>query len=109
MATAPNQDVQHSIEQDSDEFGSAGTSVYGNFHQYYRFNSVEERLQHLSPELLICLKQRADAAKQCISLLDIGCNEGALTLALVQRIRERGLCHLLVIAEQTSLTAVLCC
>lgn len=57
----------------------------GNFHTYYKFNPTEERMQYL-PENLA--SQIIQSGSSDFSLLDIGCNEGDLTIALLDRFSQ---------------------
>ncbi|KAF0719001.1 Aste57867_1344 [Aphanomyces stellatus] len=57
--------------------------VFGNFHDYYDFNPESERLRFLTPDIRRALRQYFLAQPgQKGSLLDVGCNEGKLTMGL---------------------------
>ncbi|GFY68867.1 pre-miRNA 5'-monophosphate methyltransferase [Trichonephila inaurata madagascariensis] len=53
-----------------------GAARFGNFINYYTFNSVSKRLQAIPPDLLLQFKNSP------IVCLDIGCNSGELTTGL---------------------------
>lgn len=55
----------------------AGTSRYGNFHNYYEFNPTDKRLKLLTPDWVLPLSDRKK-----LTALDIGCNSGELTVEL---------------------------
>lgn len=78
-------------------------AVYGNFHNYYSFNAVNERMQFL-PDLLPLLLSNPSACTTSstiattatpstalpatFSYLDVGCNEGDVTLHCAAAFRE---------------------
>ncbi|GFT91723.1 pre-miRNA 5'-monophosphate methyltransferase [Nephila pilipes] len=53
-----------------------GAARFGNFINYYTFNSVSKRLQAIPPDLLLFFE------KKPILCLDVGCNSGELTTGL---------------------------
>jgi SAM-dependent methyltransferase len=53
---------------------------FGNFHQYYHFNPVQKRISLFSEQLQTLYASLADG--DSTTYLDVGCNEGDLTLAL---------------------------
>lgn len=70
-----------------------GASPFGNFHNYYSFNSVEQRFCFLPRDLaatLLAVRRAAlgsaagenTQAANMLSFLDIGCNEGNISLAM---------------------------
>jgi SAM-dependent methyltransferase len=66
---------------------------YGNFHNYYHFHPPQERLDIISKNKGI-LDRIADRWKHLdnppiFTLLDIGCNQGDLTMALARLIHSR--------------------
>jgi len=58
-------------------------SPFGNFHNYYKFNPPNERLQYIPAELGLRLFQQANELKQELTFLDVGCNEGDMTFDFV--------------------------
>ena len=62
----------------------SGFAVHGNFWNYYQFNEVQARLTYLDIEkvLEIVNKQASDH----ITLFDVGCNEGDVTLAIFEKL-----------------------
>ncbi|TYZ64895.1 hypothetical protein PybrP1_001118 [[Pythium] brassicae (nom. inval.)] len=64
--------------------------VLGNFHAYYSFNPVDERLRFMDAAMsravqaaLLALESRSEATEgTSTTVLDVGCNEGDLTLGL---------------------------
>jgi tRNA1(Val) A37 N6-methylase TrmN6 len=61
----------------------SGFAQYGNFWNYYEFNKVDERLRFLDEEQVAAIfHQKTDHDN--INIMDIGCNEGNLTLAVEQ-------------------------
>ena len=63
--------------------------LLGNFHSYYKFNSTKERLKFLSPDIVSILQEHliGSEEQESLQLWDIGCNEGNLTLGLVECFR----------------------
>eukprot|EP00124_Ichthyophonus_hoferi_P006058 Ihof_evm1s1162 gene=Ihof_evmTU1s1162 len=57
---------------------------YGNFHNYYEFNPAAERLRFLydTPEGQDLKNNLLSSSQGPITALDVGCNEGDLTLSL---------------------------
>ena len=58
---------------------------YGNFSNYYNFHSVSERVGEVPDSVLRSL---APQKGQVVHVLDIGCNEGALSIAILMKLRE---------------------
>uniref|UniRef100_M4BIA2 RNA methyltransferase n=1 Tax=Hyaloperonospora arabidopsidis (strain Emoy2) TaxID=559515 RepID=M4BIA2_HYAAE len=63
--------------------------IFGNFHAYYSFNPVHERLRFMDVQTTNALKRALlvkesteDAADETFTIIDIGCNEGDLTIGL---------------------------
>jgi SAM-dependent methyltransferase len=54
---------------------------YGNFHNYYNFHPVSERLQHLPAGMFKAIWE-SDGCGKIFAMLDVGCNEGDLTIQL---------------------------
>lgn len=78
---------------------------HGNFHNYYAFNPAEERTRLLPADLVPRLVASAvgaggaasaggaagaDADAPVLSVLDVGCNEGDLSLAMADALRAGG-------------------
>ncbi|KAL0592310.1 hypothetical protein ABG067_000418 [Albugo candida] len=86
-------DSETAHENDSTETYSIDESghVFGNFPSYYRFNLVSERLRFLNQDTIQALRNylfripEQDAGRPAF-LLDVGCNEGNLTIALYRRL-----------------------
>eukprot|EP00128_Syssomonas_multiformis_P010731 Colp12_sorted_trinity150504_noHs@11840 len=68
-----------------DEWETEGHK-FGNFQNYYSFNKVDARLGFMTED--VCKLIRGDQER--IFFLDVGCNEGDLTLALQQKLRKTG-------------------
>jgi len=68
----------------------SGTTLYGNFHNYYKFNAVEERLRCITEgsQCLRCIAQEHMGASEPFTMLDLGCNEGDVSLAMIAIMRE---------------------
>jgi SAM-dependent methyltransferase len=75
------------------------SAPFGNFHTYYRFNAIQQRLQFVPSQLaaeILRLKRARRASQlpvdpeesslQRFSFLDVGCNEGNLTIGLMQHL-----------------------
>ena len=60
---------------------------YGNFGCYYSFHSAIERIDQISAEDIRSYWINC-GSPPCIAVLDIGCNEGDLSVGLVQKIRD---------------------
>ncbi|RLO07066.1 hypothetical protein DYB28_007821, partial [Aphanomyces astaci] len=57
--------------------------IYGNFHDYYDFNPESERLRFLTSDVRHALRQHFYSQPNAQgTLLDVGCNEGKLTMGL---------------------------
>ncbi|KAJ0394047.1 hypothetical protein P43SY_000968 [Pythium insidiosum] len=59
--------------------------VLGNFHTYYSFNPANERLRFMDTETRQALRHgllRAGGSSESATILDVGCNEGDLTIGL---------------------------
>ncbi|XP_066305413.1 pre-miRNA 5'-monophosphate methyltransferase-like [Branchiostoma lanceolatum] len=65
-----------------DEF-SPGAAPFGNFINYYSFNPPENRLKLLPAEFYTIIKK--NCADRLLLGLDIGCNSGDLTAALLEQ------------------------
>ncbi|XP_003739521.1 probable RNA methyltransferase CG11342 [Galendromus occidentalis] len=63
----------------------AGTSRFGNFHNYYEFNPISKRLKLLTPDWVLPLSDR-----KSLRALDIGCNSGELTVELHSHLKLLG-------------------
>ncbi|CAI5711747.1 unnamed protein product [Hyaloperonospora brassicae] len=71
--------------------------IFGNFHAYYSFNPVHERLRFMDAqtadalrrELLMKESSGANAADETLTVIDIGCNEGDLTIGLYNALTGR--------------------
>ncbi|XP_033104850.1 pre-miRNA 5'-monophosphate methyltransferase-like [Anneissia japonica] len=64
-----------------------GAAPFGNFINYYSFNPPENRLQLLTDSLFNTLTNGIHSNK--ISVLDIGCNAGDLTVELYKSLTQR--------------------
>jgi len=74
-----------------DEKNTAGGAPFGNFHQYYQFNSVPERLAKIPSGLAAELLRGSRAAldrENDFFVLDVGCNEGDLIVELVKHLED---------------------
>lgn len=67
----------------------SGFAPFGNFWNYYQFNTVEERLQYIPIEEVI--DDIFSKGNEKMSVLDVGCNEGDISNALKQRIIRKNL------------------
>jgi len=63
----------------------AGTSRYGNFHNYYEFNPPDKRLKLLTPDWVLPLSDRTE-----LKAIDVGCNSGELTFELHSHLKLLG-------------------
>lgn len=68
--------------------GDAEGHVLGNFHAYYSFNPVYERLRFMDARTSRALREallspKAEGDASAATVVDIGCNEGKLLLAAV--------------------------
>lgn len=70
--------------------------VLGNFHAYYSFNPVHERLRFMDVQTanalrraLLVRKSTEDKAHETSTVIDIGCNEGDLTIGLYDALDGR--------------------
>lgn len=61
--------------------------VYGNFASYYEFHTASERINILS-KYAIVQRLFQYTARDSISILDIGCNDGSLTKAIVDWVQN---------------------
>jgi len=65
--------------------GDAEGHVLGNFHAYYSFNPVHERLRFMDARTSRALREallfrKAEGDASAATVVDIGCNEGELLL-----------------------------
>ncbi|CAI5725591.1 unnamed protein product [Peronospora effusa] len=75
----------------------ANGHVHGNFHAYYNFNPVHERLRFMDVETtdalrraLLMKKDTGDSmSEETFTVIDIGCNEGDLTIGLYNLLSGR--------------------
>lgn len=69
--------------------------VLGNFHAYYSFNPVQERLRFMDVQTASALRREmlVNSAKEggeaVATVLDVGCNEGDLTIGLYDALNGR--------------------
>ncbi|KAG6971372.1 hypothetical protein JG687_00002104 [Phytophthora cactorum] len=70
--------------------------VLGNFHAYYSFNPVHERLRFMDVQTanalrraLLVKKPAEDKSEATCTVLDVGCNEGDLTIGLYDALNGR--------------------
>uniref|UniRef100_A0AAV1T6S1 RNA methyltransferase n=1 Tax=Peronospora matthiolae TaxID=2874970 RepID=A0AAV1T6S1_9STRA len=70
--------------------------IFGNFHAYYSFNPVHERLRFMDVPTTTALRRALlikesteDAADETSTIIDIGCNEGDLTIGLYNALTGR--------------------
>eukprot|EP01116_Phalansterium_solitarium_P017717 TRINITY_DN4437_c0_g2_i2.p1 TRINITY_DN4437_c0_g2~~TRINITY_DN4437_c0_g2_i2.p1 ORF type:complete len:234 (+),score=71.82 TRINITY_DN4437_c0_g2_i2:87-788(+) len=66
----------------------AGHAPHGNFHRYYNFNPVEERLSRLR-DAFNTDNAALDPLSSPLAVLDVGCNQGDLTVRLHDFLNER--------------------
>ena len=68
-----------------------GEALFGNFHNYYSFNAVEERIEPLVESRFfeaLQLDRSSSSSSSSLSprspllLLDVGCNEGNVSVAI---------------------------
>lgn len=71
------------------------SAPFGNFHTYYAFNAPSERLQYVPPQMADfimhtktkrAIDSSAGSAPPSFHFLDVGCNEGDLTIALLNHL-----------------------
>jgi 2-polyprenyl-3-methyl-5-hydroxy-6-metoxy-1,4-benzoquinol methylase len=67
----------------------SGFAQYGNFWNYYEFNKVDERLRFLDQQQVEEIFQDKIQNTDPLLVLDIGCNEGNLTLTVEQILSAR--------------------
>ncbi len=62
----------------------SGASPFGNFHNYYAFNPVEQRFKYLPDDFFrtVYTLSASTTTTPTLSYLDVGCNEGNITFAL---------------------------
>ena len=65
----------------------SGFAPFGNFWNYYQFNKVDERLQYIN--IKDVLRAIAPKEGEQMSILDVGCNEGDLTIAVSQLLLDQ--------------------
>ncbi|KAK1948339.1 Pre-miRNA 5'-monophosphate methyltransferase [Phytophthora citrophthora] len=68
--------------------------VLGNFHAYYSFNPVLERLRFMDVQTANALRRallvkKSDKNEEASTVLDVGCNEGDLTIGLYDALNGR--------------------
>ncbi|KAH7479004.1 hypothetical protein KRP22_010945 [Phytophthora ramorum] len=66
--------------------------VLGNFHAYYSFNPVHERLRFMDVQTANALRRALlvrKSAEETSTVVDIGCNEGDLTIGLYDALNGR--------------------
>ncbi|TDH64931.1 hypothetical protein CCR75_005913 [Bremia lactucae] len=70
--------------------------VLGNFHSYYSFNPVHERLRFLNKDTINALRRALlvhksfeEKSRATSTVLDVGCNEGDLTIGLFECLSGR--------------------
>jgi 2-polyprenyl-3-methyl-5-hydroxy-6-metoxy-1,4-benzoquinol methylase len=70
-----------------EEVHNSSAHKYGNYHKYYSFHPVQSRLSLIKPSLImeIWLSQNKPSF---FSILDIGCNEGDLSVEILRIARE---------------------
>jgi len=61
--------------------------VYGNFHKYYEFHSATSRMAQIPAGQLYKVWENC-GHPSLFAMLDVGCNEGELTVELLNRARE---------------------
>ncbi|KAI9908611.1 hypothetical protein PsorP6_004373 [Peronosclerospora sorghi] len=73
----------------------ANGHVFGNFHAYYSFNPVHERMRFMDGKILDALKRalivKRNGTNEMSTILDIGCNEGDLTIGLYDALNGRAI------------------
>jgi len=87
------QEVNQDEEQEGQvevETKNPGAARFGNFINYYQFNPPSARLSLLPRDLLGQLSLPATAA--AVTVLDVGCNAGDLTVGLYEQLAGRERC-----------------
>jgi hypothetical protein len=62
------------------------SAFYGNFPDYYQFNDCNSRLSSVSESKVFTQFIIESLSKSVVTVIDIGCNSGDLTIALYDRI-----------------------
>lgn len=62
--------------------------IRGNYHKYYTFHSVKSRLDLIEERNVFLNLWKAQKEPAVFTLLDIGCNEGDLSYAILQQARS---------------------
>ena len=62
--------------------------IYGNFHKYYSFHPPGSRTE-MFPKDLFSVLWKSQGSPSTFRMLDVGCNEGDLTIMLCQLAREQ--------------------
>ncbi|KAF8764924.1 Pre-miRNA 5'-monophosphate methyltransferase like protein [Argiope bruennichi] len=75
-------DVNSRNDNPSKESFEPGAARFGNFINYYTFNSVSKRLQKIPSNLVLSFQ------KETVLCLDIGCNSGELTQGLYSHLTK---------------------
>lgn len=70
-----------------DEENEPGAAPYGNFINYYTFNPPENRL-NLIPTTLLKDLGYGNGSPESITVLDVGCNSGELSVALYRHLQK---------------------
>lgn len=69
-------------EDEDDEVINQSAHILGNYHKYYTFHPVSSRIDLLKGKNLFLSLWQAMDQPDSFSILDIGCNEGDLSLAI---------------------------
>jgi hypothetical protein len=62
--------------------------LLGNYHKYYTFHSVSSRTRMIESKKIFLSLWKAQSEPEVFTLLDIGCNEGDLSYAILQQAKS---------------------
>eukprot|EP01117_Protostelium_nocturnum_P007248 TRINITY_DN2591_c0_g2_i1.p1 TRINITY_DN2591_c0_g2~~TRINITY_DN2591_c0_g2_i1.p1 ORF type:complete len:246 (+),score=55.32 TRINITY_DN2591_c0_g2_i1:110-847(+) len=66
----------------------SGSAEFGNFHNYYSFNKIEERIVPIQSHLKQLCRKAVEEKRKRFTIVDVGCNEGDVTFALAELLKE---------------------
>ena len=78
---------ENTVDEDSRRDFTCGHR-FGNFSNYYNFHSCDERLGELPLDMFEVVVGDGKRDGACRYLLDVGCNEGNLSIGLLQYLRK---------------------